>query len=427
MKRAAIATLGCKVNQVESSSIAEQLSNLDYEIVGFRSPADLYIINTCTVTNRTDFKSRNLIRQALERKLKNPEVIIIVTGCYSQKERQEIVELGDIDLIVDNISKIDVKSWLDAKKYTIKDINSEPFMPWININEMHDRSRAFLKIQDGCDYFCSYCAVPMGRGKPRSLPFSKLQEQAETLIQNGYSELVLTGVNLGLYCDQTNRIKLHHVVEYLASIDEKILIRLSSIEPDLWSDDLLQKIAVHSNVCPHFHIPLQSGSDVILKNMGRRYSSETVVNLVHELNNLRQDCAIGFDMICGFPGETEGDYQQSLELVHNLDIAYMHVFGYSKRKGTEAATMHNPIHGIDISRRVKEMIAVAMHKTDEYITKLVKNQVELKGVVENQNNGVSTALSDHYIRIFQMEENLQKEEFMQGRGIKRYQDGILIM
>lgn len=218
MKKAAIATLGCKVNQVETSSIVQQLIERNYQIVEFHEPADIYIINTCTVTNRTDFKSRNLIRQAQKQKQLNPGVRIIVTGCYAQKERDDIIELGEIDLIVDNQSKIDLDAWLDSDSYQFEDIMQASTFNWKSIDSMHERTRAFLKVQDGCNYFCAYCAVPYGRGPSRSMDFDEVLKQATNLVEQGYKEIVLAGINLGLYNDIKANKKLPELINALVEI-----------------------------------------------------------------------------------------------------------------------------------------------------------------------------------------------------------------
>jgi threonylcarbamoyladenosine tRNA methylthiotransferase MtaB len=427
VKKAGIATLGCKVNQVESVSIKEQLMSLGYELVDFRSPANLYIINTCTVTNRTDYKSRNLIRQALERKKKNPDILVIVTGCYAQKNQQEVNSLGCIDLIVDNLSKIDVKSWLNNSAYTAKDINSEYVMPWSVISNRHERSRAFIKVQDGCDYYCSYCAVPYGRGKPRSYPFDKIKEQAQVLIDQGYKELVLTGVNLGLYHDKDKNKKLHDVINYLAMQDSNLLIRLSSIEPDLWSEELFNVIKHHTNVCPHFHIPVQSGSDRVLSSMGRKYSSEKVIELIGKLKQIKPECAIGIDMICGFPGETDIDFEQSMALCQQNEITYIHVFGYSRRKGTPAASFNNQTHGSVIDKRVKDAIILSEKLTENYKNLLIRKQVSLRGIVERIKKTTQSALSDHYIRMYMMQDRTPQGEIIHGRCNAIFEDGIMVV
>jgi threonylcarbamoyladenosine tRNA methylthiotransferase MtaB len=426
MKKAAIATLGCKVNQVESGSIAGQLKNRNFEIVDFDQSADIYIINTCTVTNRTDFKSRSLIRRALKAKETNPLVKIIVTGCYAQKERDEIKVLGGIDLIVDNQNKVDLDKWLDNSGYSFEDIRQAEKMIWKPIDCMHERTRAFLKIQDGCDYYCSYCAVPYGRGSPRSLDFARVVSQAEQLVDNGYKEIILTGINLGLYKDNNEQKELPDVINALVKIDKLILLRLSSIEPDLWTEKLLTAIASSSKICPHFHIPLQSGSDDVLTRMKRKYKAGSVKSLVKNLVKASPFCAIGLDIICGFPNETEVEFSQTSDFISDLPIAYLHVFGYSKRSRTPAAVMNGQVHGKITRCRVSSLMELGKLKKVNYINLLIDSKTVLNGVIENKVNQSCTALSDHYVRIYSKSERLSENDVMSGTPISAYKEGIII-
>jgi len=426
MKTAAIATLGCKVNQVESSSIAEQLTEKGFQIVEFDQPADVYIINTCTVTNRTDYKSRNLIRKAQKQKSVNPQVKIIVTGCYAQKEIAEIRELGNIDLIVDNQAKIDLDLWLENDQYQFRDIMHAEAMPWKPVKTMHERTRAFLKIQDGCDYYCSYCAVPYGRGPSRSLSFREVIEQAELLTGNGYQEIVLSGVNLGLYHDKTTDKKLSDAIQVMVEKNKLKLLRLSAIEPDLWENDLIEVIQSSEKVCPHFHVPVQSGCDSVLQSMGRKYSVSLVQNLIWKLNEIKPDCAIGLDIISGFPGETEAEHQKTLEFIKEAEISYLHVFGYSKRKGTPATLLSNQNNGKVIKQRVAELTTLSNIKKEECRKKLISKGIKLRGIVETVANGLGSSLSDHYLRIYSGKDDTNENDYTEGIADRKHKDGILI-
>lgn len=426
MKTAAIATLGCKVNQVETSSIVQQLKQHGYQIVDFFQTADIYIINTCTVTNRTDFKSRNLIRQAQKVKSNNPEVKIIVTGCYAQKEKEEINAIGEIDLIVDNQSKIDLDLWLDNKDYSFLDIMNADKMLWNPIDTMHERTRAFIKIQDGCDYYCSYCAVPYGRGHSRSLDFDEVIKQAAVLVEKGYQELVITGVNIGLYNDKIRNKHLSDIIKVIVEIDNLKLLRISSIEPDLWNEELFDVITQSDKICPHFHIPLQSGSDSVLQRMSRRYSAQIIKEICERLHIAKPNCAIGLDIICGFPGESEEEFLQTTDLLTALPITYLHVFSFSKRKGTPAAAMQNQVNGKMIKQRTTILTEISSSKKQEYIRMLLEVKTELRGIVEKIDNNIGTSLSDHYIRIYQSNKLLKENTLICGKGFKKYKEGILI-
>lgn len=426
MKKAAVSTLGCKVNMVESSSITQQLIKHNYQIVEFNQIADIYIINTCTVTNRTDYKSRSKIRHALSIKKKHSHVKVIVTGCYSQKSKDEVLSLGNIDLIVDNQSKIDINQWLNNQDYSFRDIMEVHDFNWMKVDSMHEKTRAFIKIQDGCNYFCSYCAVPFGRGKPRSMSFNNVVDQVKTLSENGYKEFVLTGINLGLYKDIESKQNLADLIKVLDNLEYVILLRLSSIEPDLWSTYIYQTIDGCKTISPHFHIPVQSGSNNILKKMNRRYDKNRVRDVVKTLIRIKPYCAIGFDVMCGFPGEKEADFEETVEFIEDLPITYLHVFGYSIRNGTYAATMPELVNGKVIKNRVNRLIKLSIRKKQEYINKLISKKVILRGVVDKVENGIGSALSDHYVRMYINDTSVNQNQLLKSIALKRYKDGALI-
>ncbi|MDZ4183292.1 MAG: MiaB/RimO family radical SAM methylthiotransferase, partial [Candidatus Cloacimonadaceae bacterium] len=329
MIRIAIATLGCKTNAYDSAAIVDQFDAASYRLVPFQEDAEIYIINTCTVTNRTDFKSRNLIRKALKHKAIDPSVKVIVTGCFAQRAHDEIAAMGAIDLIVDNQQKTDIAALIRQSGNEFQDIMDAKEFRYAPVTNMVERSRAFQKIQDGCDFYCSYCAVPYARGHNRSASFKDVIAQAELFVRGGYKEIVLGGVNLGLY--QDGKHDLRSVINAMQGIDGLELIRVSSIEPQLFDDPLLDCLASNSKVCPHFHIPLQSGSDSVLRRMGRRYDSKLFSDLIEGILDRIPDAAIGADVICGFPQESDAESAQTYDLIRSLPLAYLHVFSYSKR------------------------------------------------------------------------------------------------
>jgi len=396
--KAALTTLGCKTNLYESAVIADQLMLKGFTIVDFDELADLYVINTCTVTNRTDFKSRNLIRKALKRKAENPCTRIIVTGCYAQRSFDEIMGMGEIDLIVDNQAKTDLNQWLDAPSYRFSDIMTHQDFAITRTTTMLGRTRAFLKIQDGCDSYCSYCAVPYARGHDRSCPMPAVLTQAEVLVANGYREIVLGGVNLGLYQDgNTDLTGLLHRMEGIKGLD---LIRLSSLEPETWTEPLIEYLSTSNKVCPHVHIPVQSGSDSVLKRMGRRSDTMFIDLLLQRLMQSRPDIAIGLDIICGFPGETQAESEETIAFLSSLPITYLHVFPYSKRKGTPAAALPDQVHGSIKSERVERLIALSARKTDAYRRMIIEQQIPMRGLIEKTADGLAECLSDHYLRVY---------------------------
>ncbi|MCB5253471.1 MAG: tRNA (N(6)-L-threonylcarbamoyladenosine(37)-C(2))-methylthiotransferase MtaB [Candidatus Cloacimonadaceae bacterium] len=391
----AISTLGCKVNSYESASIIQSFEGC--EIVDFSEDADIYIINTCTVTNRSDYKSRNLIRKALKKKELNPAVKIVVTGCFAQRSATEIAEMGDIDYIIDNQAKLDIAQILSGQEYCFTDIMQAKDFAFQPLSSMLDHTRAFQKIQDGCDFYCSYCAIPYGRGHSRSARFEDVISQAKLFAKQGYKEIVLGGINIGLYRDQDK--DLAAVVKAMAEIPSLELIRISSIEPQLISFELIHKLRQIDKLCPHFHIALQSGSDAVLQAMGRNYDTALVREMVEELLALYPDAAIGFDVICGFPGETEAMFEQTLDFLSSLPICYLHVFSFSKRKGTPADTMPNQVNGKVKTQRAKELTALSLAKKKDYARLLKQQNPLIRGVVELSENGISESLSDHYLRV----------------------------
>ncbi|MCK9557003.1 MAG: tRNA (N(6)-L-threonylcarbamoyladenosine(37)-C(2))-methylthiotransferase MtaB [Candidatus Cloacimonetes bacterium] len=393
--RIAISTLGCKTNFYESAVIAQSFG--DIELVDFDQNADIYIINTCTVTNRTDYKSRNLIRKALAFKSDRPSVKVVVTGCFAQRSFEEICALGAVDLVVDNQNKLDIADILAGKENHFTDIMDATDFAYKPVDSMLGHTRAFQKIQDGCDFYCAYCAVPYARGHSRSARFPDVIEQAKLFAANGFKEIVLGGVNLGLYkCGDKD---LADVVTGIAEIQDIELIRISSIEPQLLSTGLLQNLKAVEKLCPHFHIPLQSGSDSILKNMGRHYNTLLIKELVDSIISYYPDSAIGFDVICGFPAESDELFDETYQFLQSLPIAYLHVFPYSKRKDTKAEKMPGHLPNIIKSRRVKALTELSNSKRLAYITRLRDNGTVCRGINESTSSKYAEILSDHYIRL----------------------------
>lgn len=389
--RVAISTLGCKTNFFESASIFEGFEGA--ELVDFNSAADLYIINSCTVTNRADYKSRNLIRKALAAKELNPMAKVMVTGCFAQRSRDEIQALGDIDLIVDNQNKLDIAGILRGEEHHWQDIMEAEDFAYRPVTNMLSHTRAFQKIQDGCDFYCAYCAVPYGRGHSRSARFEDVISQACLFTENGFKEIVLGGVNLGLY--RHDGKDLADVLKAMNEIAALKLIRISSIEPQLLYGEMLERMKDIPKLCPHFHIPLQSGSDSILQRMGRHYDTALISRLVQDILNAFPDAAIGFDVITGFPTETDELFEETRKFLQQLPIAYLHVFSYSRRRGTPADTMPMQIPNREKNRRTGLLSRLSEEKKLAYKDLLLSSNTILAGVVEAANE----ILSDHYLRV----------------------------
>ena len=426
MKKIASITFGCKVNQYETSCIVDEFTKADYQTTGFDEPADVYIINTCTVTNRTDYKSRNAIRKALNQKEINPSAKVVVTGCYSQRKKEEIEKLGNVDLIVDNNSKSKIFENLNSETYIFRDIKDQHNFDEISTTKMLDKTRAFIKIQDGCDYYCAYCAIPYARGHSRSRKKNNVLDQIQKLVDNGYKEFVLGGINLGLYGAEFgySLAKLLYEIEEIIGVE---LIRLSSIEPQLFTGELLEYFTKSKKMCHHFHIPLQVGCDELLSNMGRHYTTEQFQNTISKIRKIFPDVAIGIDVIAGLPGETEELFQKTHHFLSNLDFTYLHVFSYSKRSGTRAEKMKGHVNGKIIKQRSNELISISKVKLIEYTDFIIKNNIKLKGIIEQRSDGYWTALSDHYVRIYvESDENIEKKYLHLNPVSKKY-DGIEVV
>ncbi|MDP2852861.1 MAG: tRNA (N(6)-L-threonylcarbamoyladenosine(37)-C(2))-methylthiotransferase MtaB [Smithellaceae bacterium] len=334
-----LTTLGCKVNQCDSAALARDLQSADFAIVPFKAFADAYIINTCTVTAFADFQARQLIRRAMRA---NPRARIIVTGCYAQTQAQALAGIDGVTFVVGNDQKHQIPGLLsnealDGQKIIASDIFLQKQFPSTPASSLAGRTRAFFKIQDGCNAFCSYCIVPFARGKSRSLPVSNVLTGVQDFLRQDYQEIVLTGIHLGYYGhDLQPQTDLTRTLETILSQNPNVRFRLSSIEPNEISDELLSLFGKHENLCPHLHIPLQSGDDSILKMMKRQYDTSFYRALIEKVAKTVSDIAIGIDVMVGFPGEGEKEFGHTLKLLEELPAAYLHVFPYSERPGTAA-------------------------------------------------------------------------------------------
>ena len=334
-----ITTLGCKVNQCDSASLTCTLEDAGFMIVPFSSFADAYIINTCTVTGFSDFQARQLIRRALR---VNPQARIVVTGCYAQTQPEALASLEGVAMVIGNdqkhrIAELLQKQPLNGQKIFAENIFRQEYFLSAPAPKLAGRTRAFFKIQDGCNAFCSYCIVPYARGKSRSLPLHETLAGAKRFAGQGYREIVLTGIHLGQYgYDLHPQTPFVSMLEQILSQNPGVRFRLSSIEPNEISDDLLRLFHAHANLCPHLHIPLQSGDDTILKMMKRTYDTAFYRSLIRKVADSIPDIAIGMDVMTGFPAESDVHFQNTLSFLTDLPATYLHVFPYSERPGTAA-------------------------------------------------------------------------------------------
>jgi len=403
MFRIAVATLGCKVNQCESAGIAEALSGRGMPLVPFEEQADCYIINTCTVTGRTDCQSRQLIRRAIRR---NPAAAVIVTGCYAQRTPEEIARIPGVRLVAGNGEKARIPELIAGMaagklRVMVGDVRKNRRVSLPGATLFPDHTRAFLKIQDGCDSSCSYCIVPGVRGGSRSLPPKEVMERISALSRAGYREVVLTGIHLGAYGrDLAPPEDLTSLVRRIA--DDRLVerIRLSSTEPREVTDGIIALTGSSGAVCRHLHIPLQSGDDGILAAMHRNYDTIFFCNLMERIRNDVPGIAVGIDVMAGFPGETEAAFSNTLRLVEALPVAYLHVFPYSRRPGTPAADLPGQIPEPEKKRRAERLRQVGAEKrrvfAEGFIGKPLAVLVEAR---RDKETGFPLGFSDNYIPV----------------------------
>jgi len=404
MARVAVATLGCKVNQCESAWIAEALTAEGMTVIPFEEEADCYIVNTCTVTERSDYQSRQLIRRAIR---KNPAAAVFVTGCYAQRAPTEIARIPGVRLIAGNTQKERIPELVRQMAGThgpqlrVGDIREERGFPRMGATAFPEHTRAFLKIQDGCNAFCSYCIVPAARGRSRSLPPTEVAERIATLAAGGYREVVLTGIHLGAYgCDLAPSETLTAVIRRCA--DERVVerLRLSSIEPREVTDELITLMGLSGVVCRHLHIPLQSGDDGILSAMRRDYDAAFFGNLVRKVHTAIPGAAVGIDVMAGFPGETEAAFINTLRLVEAMPVAYLHVFPYSRRPGTPAALMPGQVSEGEKKRRARILRRLAEEKRRAFAERFVGEPLTvLVEGREDKTTGYPLGFSDNYIPV----------------------------
>ena len=401
LKTVAVATLGCKVNQCESASFQSSFEEQGLTVSPFNKPADIYVINTCAVTAKAAAQSRQLIRRAQRT---NPRAKVIVTGCYAQIDPQKIREIETSPIsIVGNANKHQlfelILSDKDEEKY-FTDIALQKEISLLSVKRFPGRTRAFLKIQDGCNNFCTYCIVPYARGRSRSLALEKVLNQARGYADQGHREIVITGIHVGHYGQDLNPpLHLFHLLKKLAALTPEVRYRLSSLEPSEINRDILEFMADANNFMPHLHIPLQSGSDIILKKMNRRYSVEQFTEKVNHCREMVPEAAIGVDVLVGFPGEMEEDFLKTFELLTNLPITYFHVFPYSKRPGTPAAKMENQIPAKIKAERVAVLRKLDHKKRSAFYGSRIGKVHQVLVESERSADGLAKGFTDNYIPV----------------------------
>jgi len=402
--KVAFHTLGCKLNFAETSTIARQFVNVGYERVPFNTVAEVYVINTCSVTENADKECKKIVKQALKQ---SPDAFVCIVGCYAQLKPKEIAKIKGVDLVLGATEKfriIDYINDLNKKQFTeIHSCEIENANVFTSAYSIGDRTRAFLKVQDGCDYSCTYCTIPLARGISRSDSLSNVLDNAAKIALKGIKEIVLTGVNIGDYGKGENGNKKHEhtfleLVKALDAVQGIERYRISSIEPNLLKNETIDFVSKSDKFVPHFHIPLQSGSNKILNLMKRRYLRELYSDRVTIINQLIPNCCIGVDVITGFPGETEEDFMDTYNFLNQLDIAYLHVFTYSERVNTDAALYPNAVNMIDRKRRTKMLRILSSKKKTAFYNRFKNTIQEVLFEFEQKNDRIY-GYSRNYLRV----------------------------
>jgi len=397
-KKAAFYTLGCKLNFSETSTIAGSFKEVGFERVEFDETADVYVINTCSVTNQGDKESRNIIRRAVKN---NPNAMVIVVGCYSQLKPEEVGHIEGVDLVLGTQEKFHIPAYLgDLTKRETTEIQTTRLA---DIKSYHkafswgDRTRSFLKIQDGCDYYCSFCTIPYARGKSRNDTIKNTIEQAVKAVEKGFKEVVLTGVNIGDFGKSTSENFLD-LLKALEKVEGLHRLRLGSIEPNLLKDEIIQLVAQSKVIMPHFHLPLQSGSDEILSLMKRKYSTELFARRVQRIREIVPHAFIGVDVIAGTNGETDAYFEESYNFINNLEISQLHAFTYSERSGTQALKIPWTVdHAVRKSRTLRYL-----NLSEKKLRAFYEKQIGTTHTVlfeAQSNNENMTGFTENYIKV----------------------------
>ena len=403
-KKVAFYTLGCKLNFSETSTIARNFVNEGFERVEFEEEADVYVINTCSVTDNADKRFKSLVKSAIK---KNEKAFIIGVGCYAQLKPEELANVEGVDLVLGATEKFNVTSYInDLTKNDIGEVHSceiEEADTYVGAYSIGDRTRAFLKVQDGCDYKCTYCTIPLARGISRSDTVENVLKNAREISKKGIKEIVLTGVNIGDYGKGEFGNKKHEhtfleLVKELETVDGIHRLRISSIEPNLLKDETIEFVSSSKNFVPHFHIPLQSGSDVLLKKMKRRYLRQTYTNRVAKIKEVMPNACIGVDVIVGFPGETDELFLETYKYLSEQNISYLHVFTYSERPNTEAADMPGAVPKKVRAKRSKMLRGLSVKKRRSFYESQLGTTSNVLFESENK-EGFIHGFTENYVKV----------------------------
>ncbi|MGY3054393.1 threonylcarbamoyladenosine tRNA methylthiotransferase MtaB [Pedobacter sp. UYEF25] len=402
MKKVAFYTLGCKLNFSETSTIGRLFTDAGYAVVNFYEKADVYVINTCSVTDHADRKCRKVVKEALKN---SPNAYVTIVGCYAQLKPVEIAAIEGVDMVLGAAEKFRIVEYItDLTKNEKAVIHQQPIEK-VNHNfiasySIGDRTRTFLKVQDGCDYPCTYCTIPLARGSSRSDTIENVVDRATIVAASGIKEIVLTGVNLGDFgiIDAHRKNEFIHLVKALDEVEGIDRIRISSIEPNLLSNEIIEFVSTSKRFVPHFHIPLQSGSDKILGLMKRRYRSDLYRERVAKIKSIMPHCCIGVDVIVGFPGETREDFLETYKFLNELDISYLHVFTYSERSDTAAAAMDGVVVGSERNDRNKMLHILSEKKRRSFYQSQIGSSAEVLFEADHK-EGYMHGFTKNYVKV----------------------------
>ena len=411
-KKVAFVTLGCKVNQYESNAMAQKFIDNNYEICDIEDSPDIIIVNTCTVTNIADRKSRQLLRKAKET---NPNAVVVACGCYVQVAKDKVDNIDKIDISIGNSEKKDivqiVENYINQNEMIneIVDVNKEKDFSEMGLVTFTEKTRATIKIQDGCNNFCTYCLIPYARGRVRSRNKENIIKEVEEIAKKGIQEIVITGIHIASYgLDFIDNYRMIDLLEDLNKIDGIIRIRLGSLEPSLITDEFTKRLSKLDKICNHFHLSLQSGCDETLKRMNRKYTTGEFRQVVDRLRKAFKDVNLTTDIIVGFPGETEEEFEKTYNFLKEIKFYKMHIFKYSPREGTPASKMPNQVDGKIKEERSQKLIELSDKNQDEY--NIIYFSKPLEVLFEEQKDGVWTGYTSNYVKVsYKSCENLENQ------------------
>lgn len=429
MKKVAFHTLGCKVNQYETQAMSELFEGAGYNIVADTEVADVYVINTCTVTNIGDKKSRQFIRRV---KRNNPDAIIAVVGCYAQTAPEEVLEVEGVNIVIgtndrNKIVYLVEDCNVDEKINIVDDIMKVKEFEEMPIKDIKEKTRGVLKIQEGCNQYCSYCIIPYARGPIRSRQKSEIIKEVKNLVSNGFKEIVLTGIHVASYGKDLNiKNALINVLQEVNDIEGLERIRLSSLEPTLFTDDFLRELIKLPKICEHFHLSLQSGCDKILKKMNRKYTTEEYRGIVNKIRRFYPDVALTTDIIVGFPGESDEDFQTTYNFIEEIAFSDIHIFKYSPRQGTPAAIFKNQIDGKTKHSRSEKLITLGERMRKDYYSRFI-GQIKsvLFETISKDIEGHVEGLTDNYLKVL-VKGGIELEGNLEDINLKILNNGFII-